>query len=172
MFSLDNVCVVKAINNGSTLESRTRVKETFGSATNNILKYYLTTTPRPCLFKELLPLQHSLAGTYHAAAGHTLFLSLRSLEFSTLDQFRWTSAHAPPFLLLAHLPAVCLDDTANQKKKNLFRVEGSGSEEGGRGTINNAFDIQLKGHWKERRFELRCQRQRDDDAGHKRKLPI
>lgn len=117
MFSLANVCVAKAINNGSTFESRTRLKETFGSAINSILKYHLTTTPRPCLFKELLPLQHSLAGTYHAAAGHTLFLSLRSLEFSTLDQFRWTSARAPPLLLLAHLPSVCLDDTANQKKK-------------------------------------------------------
>lgn len=84
MFPLANVCVAKAINNGSTIESRTGAKETFGSATNSILKYH----PRACLFKELLPLQRSLAGTYHAAAGHTLFLSLRSLEFSTLDRFR------------------------------------------------------------------------------------
>lgn len=52
-------------------------------------------------------------------------------------------------------------------------MRGAEERRGGRGTINNAFDIQLKGQGKKRRsYELRCQRKGDDDCGHKRKLPI
>lgn len=171
MFSAANVCVAQAINNGSTFESRTRAKETFGSALNSILKYHLTTTPSPCLFKELLPLQHSLAGTYHAAAGHTLFLSPRSLEFSTLDQLRWTAARAPPLLLLAHLPPVCRDDTANQKQHKK-KGWGSESEEGERGAINNAFDTQWGGQRKGEGLSWGAKGREMRMLGTKRNLPI
>lgn len=139
MFLLLNGCVVISINNVSKYGSKIRANEMFQSNKKRLEKntpqsYHSNLCSQELL---LLLLQHSSAGTYHAAAGHTLFLSLRSLEFSTLDQFRWTSACAPPLLLLAHLRSVCLDDTANQRK------EGEKEKEG-RGKINSKFEIYFK----------------------------
>lgn len=40
------------------------------------------------VFEEVPTCWLLTTSTYHAAAGHTLFLSLHSLEFSMPDQFR------------------------------------------------------------------------------------
>lgn len=146
MFSAADVCVAQAINNGSTPESRTGVKAALRSALNSILKHHLTTLPAPGLKKELLPLQHSLAGTYHAAAGHTPVLSPRCPELSRPGGSPGTAACAP-LPPPPRPPPACRGGTANQKQQHK-KVWGAEGEQAGRGAIHPASRTQLGGHRK------------------------
>lgn len=169
MFLLPNGYIVLSINNVSKYRSGIKEMKCFGW-TKSFRNAPLSSLSSLCS-PELLLVQPSSVGTYHAAAGHTLFLPLHSLEFSTLDQFRWTSACVPPLLLLAHLRSVCLDDTANQRKEGRG---GKKKQQHRRGKINSKSEIYFKlyGGCKNLNYGAKENKQgKENSFGHKRLLP-